>query len=36
MATGSALMFNIVLPQNFNSPFKAKSIIDFGKDGTLL
>ena len=29
MATGSALMFNIVLPQNFNSPFKAISIIDF-------
>ena len=29
MATGSALMFNIVLPQNFNSPFKAKSVIDF-------
>ena len=29
MATGSALMFNIVLPQNFNSPFKATSIIDF-------
>ena len=29
MATGSALMFNIILPQNFNSPFKATSIIDF-------
>lgn len=29
MATGSALMLNIVLPQNFNSPFKAISIIDF-------
>ena len=29
MATGSALMFNIVLPQNFNSPLKATSIIDF-------
>ena len=29
MATGSALMLNIVLPQNFNSPFKATSIIDF-------
>ena len=29
MATGSALMMNIVLPQNFNSPFKATSIIDF-------
>ena len=29
MATGSALMFNIFLPQNFNSPYKALSIIDF-------
>jgi D-alanyl-lipoteichoic acid acyltransferase DltB (MBOAT superfamily) len=29
MATGSALLFNIVLPQNFNSPFKASSLIDF-------
>lgn len=29
MAIGSALMFNIVLPQNFNSPLKATSIIDF-------
>ena len=29
MATGSALMLNIVLPQNFNSPYKATSIIDF-------
>ncbi len=29
MATGSALMMNIVLPQNFNSPYKAISIIDF-------
>ena len=29
MATGSALMFNIILPQNFNSPFKATSVIDF-------
>jgi len=29
MATGSALMFNVVLPQNFNSPLKAKSVIDF-------
>lgn len=29
MATGSALMFNIVLPQNFNSPLRAISIIDF-------
>ncbi len=29
MATGSALLFNINLPQNFNSPFKANSIINF-------
>jgi len=29
MATGSALLFNIKLPQNFNSPFKAFSLIDF-------
>ena len=29
MATGSALMLNIVLPQNFNSPFKSTSIINF-------
>lgn len=29
MATGSALMLNIVLPQNFNSPLKATSVIDF-------
>jgi alginate O-acetyltransferase complex protein AlgI len=29
MATGSALLFNIILPQNFNSPFKATSLIDF-------
>ena len=29
MATGSALMFNIKLPINFNSPFKAKSIKEF-------
>lgn len=29
MATGSALMLNIILPQNFNSPFKAKNIINF-------
>jgi len=29
MATGSALMINIVLPQNFNSPYKSTSIIDF-------
>ena len=29
MATGSALMMNIVLPANFNSPLKATSIINF-------
>ena len=29
MATGSALLFNIKLPQNFNSPFKAFSLIHF-------
>ena len=29
MATGSALMLNINLPRNFNSPFKSLSIIDF-------
>jgi len=29
MATGSALMLNIKLAQNFNSPFKSFSIIDF-------
>ena len=29
MATGSALMLNIILPQNFNSPFKATNIINF-------
>jgi len=29
MATGSALMLNIVLPQHFNSPFKSLSVIDF-------
>lgn len=29
MAIGAALMFNINLPINFNSPFKAKSIIEF-------
>lgn len=29
MATGSALLFNIKLPRNFNSPFKANSIINF-------
>lgn len=29
MATGIALLFNILLPQNFNSPLKASSIQDF-------
>jgi len=29
MAIGIGLLFNIVLPQNFNSPYKATSIIDF-------
>lgn len=29
MALGSALMFNIVLPQNFASPYQALSIQDF-------
>jgi alginate O-acetyltransferase complex protein AlgI len=29
MAIGLALMFNIVLPENFDSPYKAQSIIDF-------
>ncbi len=29
MATGIALLFNIRLPINFNSPYKATSIIDF-------
>jgi len=29
MAIGSALLFNIKLPQNFNSPYKATSIQDF-------
>ena len=31
MAVGLALMFNIVIPHNFNSPFQALSIIDFWK-----
>jgi alginate O-acetyltransferase complex protein AlgI len=31
MAIGLALMFNISLPHNFNSPFQATSIIDFWK-----
>lgn len=29
MATGSAILFNIRLPQNFDSPFKATSLINF-------
>jgi len=29
MAIGVALMFNIMLPVNFNSPYKAKNIQDF-------
>lgn len=29
MAIGAALLFNIVLPMNFNSPYKALNIIDF-------
>ena len=29
MALGVGLMFNIVLPRNFNSPYKAVTIIDF-------
>lgn len=31
MATGSALLFNILLPKNFDSPFKATSLIIFWK-----
>lgn len=31
MAIGAALLFNIKLPQNFNSPYKAKNIQDFWK-----
>lgn len=29
MATGISLLFNIHLPDNFNSPFKSKNIIEF-------
>ncbi len=29
MALGAALLFNIVLPQNFNSPYKALNLQDF-------
>jgi alginate O-acetyltransferase complex protein AlgI len=31
MAIGVGLLFNIVLPVNFNSPYKATNIIDFWK-----
>jgi len=31
MAIGVGLLFNIVLPVNFNSPYKATTIIDFWK-----
>lgn len=31
MAIGAALFFNIKLPQNFNSPYKATGMIDFWK-----
>jgi D-alanyl-lipoteichoic acid acyltransferase DltB (MBOAT superfamily) len=31
MAIGVALMFNIMLPQNFNSPLKATGMIDYWK-----
>ncbi|HTP65438.1 MAG TPA: MBOAT family O-acyltransferase [Geobacteraceae bacterium] len=31
MALGVGLMFNILLPVNFNSPYKALSVIDFWK-----
>lgn len=29
MAIGLGLMFNLKLPVNFNSPYQAKSMIDF-------
>lgn len=29
MAVGASLLFNIRLPDNFNSPYKATSIQDF-------
>lgn len=29
IATGVALMFGVVLPQNFNSPYKATNLVDF-------
>lgn len=31
MAVGLGRMFNIVIPWNFNSPYKAKNLIDFWK-----
>ncbi len=31
MAVGVGLMFNIILPINFNSPYKAVNVIDFWK-----
>ena len=31
MAIGAALLFNITLPRNFNSPYKATGMIDFWK-----
>jgi len=31
MAIGAALLFNIKLPKNFNSPYKATGMIDFWK-----
>ena len=31
MALGCALMMNIILPKNFNSPLKAINLIDFWK-----
>ena len=36
MAIGLALIFGIVLPINFNSPYKSQSIVNFGEDGILL
>jgi alginate O-acetyltransferase complex protein AlgI len=35
MAIGAALMFNIRLPLNFNSPYKASDIREFWRAGTL-
>ena len=31
MATGIGLLFNIKLPINFNSPYKARNVVDFWK-----